>query len=35
MKVNFVANEAGKFRIYCNIFCSVHWAMQSGELVVS
>ncbi len=31
----FVTNETGTFRIYCSIFCSVHWAMQSGELVVS
>lgn len=31
----FVADEAGTFRIYCSIFCTVHWAMQSGELVVT
>ena len=33
--VSFVANQAGKFRIYCNIFCSIHWAMQSGLLTVT
>lgn len=32
--VSFVANETGTFRIYCSIFCTVHWAMQSGELIV-
>ncbi len=32
--VSFVANETGNFRIYCSIFCTVHWAMQSGELIV-
>lgn len=30
-----VANETGTFRIYCSIFCTVHWAMQNGELVVT
>ena len=35
IKVSFVANQAGNFRIYCNIFCSIHWAMQSGVLSVS
>ena len=33
--VSFVANEAGQFRMYCNIFCSIHWAMQSGLLTVT
>ena len=33
--VTFVASQAGEFRIYCNIFCSIHWAMQSGLLTVS
>ena len=33
--VSFVANQAGEFRIYCNIFCSIHWAMQSGLLTVA
>ncbi|HUI23579.1 MAG TPA: hypothetical protein VLY82_04220 [Nitrososphaerales archaeon] len=35
LHVTFVANEAGTFQIYCEIPCTVHWAMQSGELVVS
>ena len=35
LTVSFVANKAGTFRIYCNIFCAVHWAMQSGELVIT
>jgi len=33
--VSFVADEKGDFRIYCDIFCTIHWAMQSGELIVS
>jgi hypothetical protein len=32
--VSFVANQAGEFQIYCEIFCSIHWAMQSGLLRV-
>jgi len=35
LSVSFVADTAGTFRIYCNIPCSVHWAMQSGELIVA
>jgi FtsP/CotA-like multicopper oxidase with cupredoxin domain len=35
LTVNFVADRAGTFRVYCSIPCSVHWAMQSGELIVS
>jgi heme/copper-type cytochrome/quinol oxidase subunit 2 len=31
----FVADETGTFQIYCSIFCTVHWAMQSGQLRVS
>jgi hypothetical protein len=31
----FVADKAGTFQIYCSIFCTVHWAMQSGLLNVS
>jgi hypothetical protein len=30
-----MADESGTFRIYCSIPCTVHWAMQSGELVVT
>ena len=33
--VTFVADQTGRFKIYCSIFCTVHWAMQSGLLVVS
>jgi len=35
LRVSFIADKSGTFRIYCNIFCTVHWAMQNGELVVS
>jgi hypothetical protein len=34
LHVSFVADQTGEFRIYCNIFCSIHWAMQSGLLNV-
>ncbi len=33
--VSFIASEAGSFKIYCSIFCTVHWAMQSGQLIVT
>jgi len=33
--VSFVADQVGKFRIFCNIFCSIHWAMQDGLLNVA
>lgn len=35
LHVSFVANEAGEFRIYCDVFCSIHIYMQNGELVVT
>jgi len=35
LHVSFVANEAGTFQIYCEIPCTIHWAMQSGKLIVS
>ena len=35
LNVSFIASEAGTFRIYCSIPCTVHWAMQSGELVIT
>jgi len=35
LTVSFVADTAGSFRIYCSIPCTVHWAMLSGELIVS
>ena len=31
----FVANQAGTFQVYCEIQCSIHIYMQSGQLVVS
>jgi heme/copper-type cytochrome/quinol oxidase subunit 2 len=31
----FVANQAGTFNIFCQVFCSIHIYMQSGQLVVS
>ena len=34
-RVSFVANQAGSFVIYCEIFCTIHWAMQSGLLKVT
>ncbi|MDE1852956.1 MAG: hypothetical protein KGI38_04305 [Thaumarchaeota archaeon] len=33
--VTFTATEAGTFRVYCGIFCSIHPFMQNGALVVS
>jgi FtsP/CotA-like multicopper oxidase with cupredoxin domain len=33
--ITFVANEVGTFRMYCDIFCSIHPLMQNGALVVS
>jgi hypothetical protein len=35
LNVSFVADQAGTFRIYCNIFCTIHIFMQNGELRVS
>ena len=35
LRVSFVASQAGSFRVYCQIFCTIHWAMQSGRLIVS
>jgi hypothetical protein len=35
LHVSFVADKLGEFRIYCNIFCAIHWAMQSGLLNVT
>jgi len=32
--VSFVADKAGDFPIYCDIFCSIHLFMQYGELRV-
>jgi len=33
--ISFVANEAGTFRMYCNVFCAIHPYMQNGILIVS
>ena len=33
--VTFTATEAGTFRVYCGILCSIHPLMQNGALVVS
>lgn len=33
--VTFTATEAGTWRVYCDIFCSIHPLMQNGALVVS
>jgi len=35
LTLSFVASVVGTFRVYCEIPCAIHWAMQSGELVVS
>jgi len=35
LRLSFIADQAGSFRVYCQIFCTIHWAMQSGQLVVS
>jgi hypothetical protein len=33
--VNFIASQVGSFQIYCDIFCSIHVYMQSGQLNVT
>ena len=33
--ISFIANEAGNFRMYCNVFCAIHPYMQNGELIVN
>lgn len=33
--ITFIASEAGTFRVYCTIECSIHPLMQNGELIVS
>lgn len=35
LRVSFIATQAGTFRVYCQILCSVHWAMQNGQLNIS
>ena len=34
-RISIVADQAGTFTIYCNIFCPEHAYMQSGQLVVA
>jgi len=33
--VTFTANQLGSFRVYCFVICTVHPAMQNGEVNVS
>ncbi|HZY94375.1 MAG TPA: hypothetical protein VFE98_05865 [Candidatus Bathyarchaeia archaeon] len=33
--ISFTAYKMGQFRIFCNIFCTVHPLMQSGQLNVT
>ena len=33
--IAFVANEAGTFRMYCNVFCAIHPYMQNGAVIVN
>jgi len=33
--ITFMANEAGTFRMYCNVFCAIHPYMQNGAVIVS
>lgn len=33
--LTFVADQAGTFRVYCNIFCAIHPFMQNGQLIVT
>lgn len=35
MTFSFVASKAGSFQVYCEIECSIHIYMQSGQLVVT
>ncbi len=34
-RVSFVADQAGTFTMYCNIFCPVHPYMLNGQLIVT
>ena len=34
-RFSFLADENGTFKVYCNIFCTVHVYMQNGQLVVA
>ncbi len=33
--VDFTANVLGSFKVQCNIFCTIHYAMLSGQLNVN
>ncbi len=33
--VQFLASKAGQFRVYCNVYCTVHIFMQDGLLNVA
>jgi heme/copper-type cytochrome/quinol oxidase subunit 2 len=33
--ISFTANQAGTFKVYCDIFCSIHPLMQNGLLNVT
>ena len=35
ISVQFLAAKPGQFRVYCSIFCTVHYAMLSGLMTVS
>jgi len=32
--LTFLADQKGTFRVYCNIFCTIHVYMQNGRLTV-
>jgi len=33
--LTIVADQSGTFRVFCNIFCTIHVYMQNGELIVN
>jgi heme/copper-type cytochrome/quinol oxidase subunit 2 len=33
--ITFVADEAGTFRMYCNVFCAIHPYMQNSAVIVT
>ena len=33
--IDFLASKAGQFRVYCIVFCTIHYLMQSGLLNVA
>ena len=32
--LTFIASTKGKFLVFCNVYCSIHYLMQNGELLV-